>query len=54
MDDTIIHFSIYPPRTLLEAFKAIAKEHNRSTNSEILMLMKEHIKREEKSKQAKN
>lgn len=48
MDEGIMHFSIYPPRELLEQFRAIAKEHGRSASSEIVMLMKEHIKREEK------
>lgn len=48
MDEEIIHFSIYPSRELLKQFRVIAKEHGRSASSEILMLMKEHIKREEK------
>lgn len=48
MNEITIQFSIYPPKTLLERLKRVAKNHHRSANSEILMLIEEHVTREEK------
>jgi hypothetical protein len=55
MDETTIHFSIYPPRALLEEFRTIAKSRSRSASGEMVELMKQYVKRAEKrSRQAKN
>jgi hypothetical protein len=55
MDETTIHFSIYPPRTLLDQFRTIAKSRSRSASGEMVELMKQYVKRAEKrSRQTKN
>jgi hypothetical protein len=54
MEQILTRFTIYPPAALLAQLKDIAKDHRRSANSEILMLIEDHVKREAKSKQVKN
>ena len=48
MKEELTRFTIYPPKALLDRLKEVAKDHHRSVNSEILMLIEEHLKREEK------
>jgi hypothetical protein len=48
LKDGIVHFGIYIPAEQLEQIKKIAKSHHRSVSSEIVMLIEEHVKREEK------
>jgi predicted HicB family RNase H-like nuclease len=38
------------PVPLLEQIRAVAKQHNRSLNGEILTAIEEHIKRSQKGK----
>jgi hypothetical protein len=48
MKEELTRFTIYPPKALLDRLKEIAKDHHRSVNSEIVMLIEEHVEREEK------
>jgi len=49
MDDkkqTKIKFMIYPPQELIEAYKRLAEENNRSVNGEILHILQQHLKQQ--------
>jgi predicted HicB family RNase H-like nuclease len=50
MKETIKTLTVRFPVHLLEQIRAVAKQHNRSLNGEILTAIEEHIKRSQKGK----
>jgi hypothetical protein len=50
MKDDIKALTLRFPAHILEQLKEIAKRNNRSLNGEILTVMEEHIKRNQKGK----
>ena len=43
---TKIKFMIYPPEELIQAYKELAKENNRSVNGEILHVLQQNLKQQ--------
>ena len=40
-------FMIYPPQELIEAYRKLAEDNNRSVNGEILNVLKQHLKQQQ-------
>ncbi len=43
---TKIKFMIYPPQKLIEAYKRLAEENNRSVNGEIITVLQQNLKQQ--------
>ena len=44
---TKIKFMIYPPQELIEAYKRLAQENNRSVNGEIITVLQQYLKQQQ-------